>query len=206
VKARTASGPTSSAEDRRHPVVLRAAPEREKLLAIEAELVEVRERADALEARIRSIEDRLEPKAAGASGLRPPGEAELRPGPVRSIDSMRWDEVAERAYWLRRCEGFRVSDSSGVLGIVDSIRFGRELDRPETLIVAAGRRWRRRHVEIDVSELAEISPEEQRISLAVPARDWLLPSARHALPRLGLRGDRLGLDAGRLRPRQAGRP
>jgi uncharacterized coiled-coil protein SlyX len=159
---------------------VRAAGERETLDALEAELVEARQRATELEARVRTIEERLAAAETLDAPARPPHErmVEARPAPIRSIDSWRWDEAAESAYWLRRCEGFEVTDNSGVLGIVDSIRFGRDLDRPETLMVVAGRRWRRRQFAVAVSELAEVSPEEQRVRLAVPARDWLLPPSR----------------------------
>ncbi len=41
-------------------------------------------------------------------------------------------------YWLGRCEGFRVDAPSGRLGLVEAVRFGARLDRPDELLVRGG--------------------------------------------------------------------
>jgi len=38
-------------------------------------------------------------------------------------------------YWLCRCEGFRVDAPTGSLGLVEAVRFGARLDRPDELLV-----------------------------------------------------------------------
>jgi hypothetical protein len=149
------------------------------IVALEAALSEERERTAQLETRLERIEEHLGVGAPVEAVPRPgAGEAEARvEAPRVSIDTWHWDAAEEETYWLRRCEGFRVRDSSGELGVVDSVRFGHDLDRPETLLVVARRHGRRRRFEVAASELAAISPEQREITLAVPARDWLLPSS-----------------------------
>lgn len=159
----------------------------ELITALEAELVEERERANRLEDRINRLEQRLAPPTPAEPVQQSPDQGEPVSKTARpTIDSWRWDESDERAYWLRRCEGFRVSDSSGVLGHVDSVRFLRELEEPDTLIVL-NKRWPRRLCEIAVSEVAEIAPERREITLAVPALDWLLPPRPSLRSRIHLR-------------------
>jgi hypothetical protein len=41
-------------------------------------------------------------------------------------------------YWLCRCEGFRVDAPTGHLGLVEAVRFGARLDRPDELLVRGG--------------------------------------------------------------------
>jgi hypothetical protein len=169
------------------------------IVALEARLSEERERTAQLEARLERIEEHLGVAARVDALPRSDQQTEARAeAPRVSIDTWRWDETEEETYWLRRCEGFHLRDSSGELGVVDSVRFGRELDRPETLLVMARRHGRRRRFEVAVSELAAISPEEREITLAVPARDWLLPSPSPwrllAGPRSGVRVVRRLLD------------
>jgi len=146
------------------------------IVALEAALCEERERTAQLETRLERIEERLG-VAAPVDPVPQSAPARTETGaeaPRVSIDTGRWDEAEEETYWLRRCAGFRLCDSSGALGVVESVRFGRDLDRPETLLVVARRHGRRRRFEVAVSELAAISPEQREIRLAVPARDWLL--------------------------------
>jgi hypothetical protein len=40
-------------------------------------------------------------------------------------------------YWLCRCEGFRVDAPTGSLGLVEAVRFGARLDRPDELLSGA---------------------------------------------------------------------
>jgi len=152
------------------------------IAALEAELTEQGERLARLEARLDKVERRLpEPGAARPDpGTAAPKIARAAHGArgdrvVRAIGDWPWNESAEWSYLLRRCDGFRVCDSSGVLGVVESVRFANDLELPETLVVGAGGRGRRRHVEIAVSEVADVDPEKQQVKLAVPARAWLFP-------------------------------
>jgi hypothetical protein len=191
-----ASGKPGSSHSGRRPrdaqqraVSERAKLEQELIGTLRTELLEAVERTAQLEKRVQRLEGQLyAANLPDEATPPPPNEPEVVAHlAVRPIESSRWDEAAERAYWLRRCEGFRVCDSSGVLGTVDSIRFGHDLDLPDTLVVLAQRRGRRRRFEIAVSELAKISPEQEEITLAVPARDWLLPTASRSR-RLSHRG------------------
>jgi hypothetical protein len=161
------SGKGNRRRDAREPLAS------ELITALEAELAEERERTARLEDRVRRLEGQLAPSVPDEAdhASRVPVEPVVK---ALSIDSWHWDEGDERAYWLRRCEGFRVSDYSGVLGHVDSIRFEHELEKPDTLVVL-NKRWPRRQCEIPVSDIAEITPERHEITLAVPLRDWLLP-------------------------------
>lgn len=67
-------------------------------------------------------------------------------------------------YWLRQSEGFVVESAGGRVGIVERLRFESRADRPDYLIVRAGRLGRR-HLEIPVDDVAEILPREKRIRL-----------------------------------------
>jgi hypothetical protein len=152
--------------------------EKEPIAALRDELLYALERTAQLEGRVRRLEEGFAAASPHDVATPPsPSEPEVAHVTVRPINSWRWDETAEQAYWLRRCKGFRVCDSSGVLGSVDSIRFGDDLDLPETLVVLASHRWRHRRFEVAVSEIADISSEREQITLAVPGRDWLLPAA-----------------------------
>jgi len=154
--------------------------------ALEAELAEQGEWLARLQARLDEVERRLAERGAavpesGATTGEVGGATHRDPGDhvVRAISGRPWDETAEWSYLLRRCEGFRVCDSSGLLGVVESVRFGNDLELPETLVVGAGGRGRRRHVEIAVSEVADVDSEQRRVKLAVPARAWLFPGSGH---------------------------
>ena len=67
-------------------------------------------------------------------------------------------------YWLCRCEGFRVEASTERVGVVESVRFGSRLDRPDELIVRGGVFGGRRVV-IAVSDVEEVVPRQQRLVL-----------------------------------------
>ena len=74
-----------------------------------------------------------------------------------------WD----RDYWLCRCEGFRVDAPTGRLGLVEAVRFGSRLDRPDELLVRGGVLGNRRRV-VAVSDVQEVIPRQQRIVLRSP--------------------------------------
>jgi hypothetical protein len=67
-------------------------------------------------------------------------------------------------YWLCRCEGFQVDTPAGRLGAVTGLRYRSRHDRPDELVVQSGLLGSG-HQLIDVSEIAEIVPGEERIIL-----------------------------------------
>jgi hypothetical protein len=67
-------------------------------------------------------------------------------------------------YWLCRCEGFSVDAPTGRLGLVEAVRFGARLDRPDELLVRGGL-LRNRTLVVPVSDVQEIVPRQQRLVL-----------------------------------------
>jgi hypothetical protein len=67
-------------------------------------------------------------------------------------------------YWLCRCEGFRVDAPNGLLGLVEAVRFGARLDRPDELLVRGGV-LRNRTLVVPVSDVQEVVPRQQRLVL-----------------------------------------
>ena len=98
-------------------------------------------------------------------------------GPARLIEIPAVRALSDQAYWLRRCEGFRVVAGSRLLGTVEAVRFERRHDRPDSLIVV-GSGPRRRLVHVPVEAIAEIAPDEDLIRLTSDARE--LPGDRQA--------------------------
>jgi hypothetical protein len=68
-------------------------------------------------------------------------------------------------YWLSRCVGFRVEWPSDGRGTVEEVRFGSRHDRPDLLLVRAGR-LRPRRLLVRTDEVASLSPRERSISLS----------------------------------------
>jgi hypothetical protein len=170
-------GKGKAARALREPSVDEAAIE--LMVALEAELTEQSERLARLEARLDEVERRLSGSATAAPEILPAAQGSSSKHAIPQIGGWPWDEAAEWSYLLRRCEGFCLCDSSGLLGVVESIRFGNDLELPETLVIATGGRGRRRRVELSVSEVAEVDPEQRQVKLAVPARAWLFPGRAH---------------------------
>lgn len=75
-------------------------------------------------------------------------------------------------YWLGRCEGFRVDAPSGRLGLVEAVRFGARLDRPDELLVRGG-------VLRGDHDWSRISEREANLSLLRGARSIVLPDTGH---------------------------
>jgi hypothetical protein len=93
----------------------------------------------------------------------------------------------EWAYWLCRCEGFRVEAPEGRVGLVDGVRFRTRLDRPDVLLVRVGR-LRHRLLSVSVAEIAELLPAEGRIILrgpVGPVRGGFLARRRRLVPLVG---------------------
>jgi hypothetical protein len=77
----------------------------------------------------------------------------------------------QAAYWLRRCQGFRVESDGRRIGIVEDVLYGAEHDRPSALLVRTGM-LKRRLEAISVEDVEAIFPRAQRLSLrAVSRRD-----------------------------------
>ena len=77
----------------------------------------------------------------------------------------------QAAYWLRRCQGFRVESDGRRIGIVEDVLYGAEHDRPSALLVRTGM-LKRRLEAISLEDVEEIFPRAQRLSLrAVSRRD-----------------------------------
>ena len=79
-------------------------------------------------------------------------------------------EYWSRDYWLGHCEGFRMEDDTGSLGIVEEV-LGDE-DDPDELLVRGGL-FANRLYRIRVEAIEEIEPRVQRIVVRMdrePAR------------------------------------
>lgn len=100
--------------------------------------------------------------------------------------SLSWD----RDYWLCRCEGFRVDSPTGRLGLVEAVRFGSRLDRPDELLIRAGILGTRLLV-VAVSDVQAVIPRQERLVLRcgperAPRR---LARLRSHVPRLSRDGE-----------------
>jgi hypothetical protein len=139
--------------------------ERLALSRLEDELSARRERVSELERRLKAIahdEDRSEagrPVQGTGSAPRVVVRANVQ---ASGID-----------YWLTRCDGFLVEAPAGRhVGVIEGVRFGSRIDRPEQLAVAVGR-LRQRHVLVPVDAVEHVSSEERLVVLdrdAVPRR------------------------------------
>lgn len=159
----------------------RAAPPasdgREAYAALKGELRQERERRESIEQHVDQLEAQL-----AALTLAVESDRETRAGdgasqasgrrattPARLIEIPASRTLADRSYWLRRCEGFRVVIGSRSLGTVEAVRFERHHDRPDSLILV-GTGPRRRLSYVPVEAIAEIAPAEDLIRLAADPR------------------------------------
>ena len=78
----------------------------------------------------------------------------------------------DRDYWLSRCEGFLVESPTGRgVGVVEGLRYGLRIDRPDLLEVGVGR-LRRRVLLVPVDQVEHISNDD---GLVILSRDPLTP-------------------------------
>jgi hypothetical protein len=63
----------------------------------------------------------------------------------------------QAAYWLRRCQGFRVDSEGRRIGIVENVLYGAEHDRPSAFLVRTGI-FKRRLEAISLDEPASRGP------------------------------------------------
>lgn len=161
--------------------------------ALQRELEAERSRRQAIEGQLGVLAARLEALhavlAANGTNLAPTDEVPAaRPRSASRLVELRRDAPGfGRAYWLRRCEGFLVEVGGHALGPVDALHFERHHDRPDALIVALDRR-RRRLCFVPVENIAEISPEAERIILSSdprePRPDWRGLALLHTVTRM----------------------
>jgi hypothetical protein len=134
--------------------------ERARFSQIEEELYRQGLKVSGLDARLGAL-TRLagsdpSPDADALAGERPTQRRTVDPHPSRVS--------LERDYWLCRCDGFRIDSPAGSVGIVEGLRFGSRVDRPDLLAVRAGL-FGRRLLLIRVEEVDRIVSDEQRIVL-----------------------------------------
>jgi hypothetical protein len=67
-------------------------------------------------------------------------------------------------YWLAHCEGYAVERDGHRLGVVENVVFESEPDRPEAIRVLGGVFGNKLQV-VDVDEVEEIDPREERLTL-----------------------------------------
>jgi hypothetical protein len=103
-----------------------------------------------------------------------------------SIEVPSGDPRLDADFTLGHCQGFDVVEGGVAVGVVSDVRYGSRLDRPDEVEITTGR-FRRRSFWIPVTEVVEISFEDEAIVLsrrltASPARLLLrrLNSAREA--------------------------
>ncbi len=89
---------------------------------------------------------------------------------------------SEQAYWLAHCHGFAVERGGRRMGVVRDVRFLKNVDRPDELVVRQGRVLRRT-VSLPVAEVAAILPRRRTVEL--------MPRPR---PRRSHRDERSGRD------------
>jgi hypothetical protein len=70
----------------------------------------------------------------------------------------------QAAYWLRRCQGFRVDSEGRRIGIVEDVLYGAEHDRPSAFLVRTGM-FKRKLEAISLDDVEAIYPRAQRLSL-----------------------------------------
>jgi hypothetical protein len=127
--------------------------ERAEVARLRRELVEHLAVVEVLQRRLRDL-------TGDTTGERP------RPTLPRRTDE---DSDAARSSrdWSRllvRCEGFDVESPVGPIGIVEGVRFGSRIDRPDAVEIRGGRFGRRLAV-VPVEDVADIRVDERQIVL-----------------------------------------
>lgn len=98
--------------------------------------------------------------------------------------------IDQRAYWLARCEGFRVDSPDGRFGLVEAVMLRVRPDEADALVVRAGVLGRRLVI-VPIEDVAEIAPRRKRLVLArIPEEAGLdlLTQVRSRLRRLAAEG------------------
>jgi hypothetical protein len=159
------------------PRAASAASDGRAYAALKSELRQERERRESIEQHVDQLEAQLAALALAVESERATraGDGAGQASGRRATTSARLIEIpagrdlADRSYWLHRCEGFRVVIGSRLLGTVEAVRFERHHDRPDSLILV-GTGPRRRLSYVPVEAIAEIAPAEDLIRLAADPR------------------------------------
>jgi hypothetical protein len=84
-------------------------------------------------------------------------------------------DVADREYWLGRCEGFHVRSAGRRFGVVEFVQYGADPSLPHTIHVRTGTR-RISEITIPVADVEGLDPRRQtiwvRTQASSPARHW----------------------------------
>jgi hypothetical protein len=132
----------------------RLAEERSKLARLEVELAGRAERVAELAQQLEWLSDHHVALPAASD----------RNGDRLTIDPRPAEGSLERDLWIRRCEGFLVDSPEGRVGVVEGLRFGSSVERPDLLEVRAGR-LRPRLIIVPVEQVERIFFDEGRIEL-----------------------------------------
>jgi len=86
------------------------------------------------------------------------------------------------AYWLSRCEGFRIEGRDGKTGVVDEVVFTGPMAPASFLVVQLDGLFEKKRV-IAVAEVAEVDPWSRRLRLRGSFRAAARRTRRSALTR-----------------------
>lgn len=149
----------------------------EELESERDELARLHQQLDEHVVRISSLERRL-------GELTPAEGDEPRPVPVKTLPRTRaaptgtgdFGAISEElSYALARCEGFEVDSPTGLVGLVEGLRFISRIDRPDLLEVRGGR-FGRQLLLIPVEQVEEVRVAEELVLVRgalTPAGDLL---------------------------------
>jgi hypothetical protein len=187
---------------------LRTSERERRVAALGAKILEERARVARMEEEVRrriaelgALEEELSAligRSGGESVLaRTAAEAEP-PDERRETVELRQPATPDVLdYLLCRCEGFQVESRSQTVGVVEGVRFGTRLDRPDLIEVRTGT-LAHRLLLIPVEDVERIDDEDERVFLrGAPADDEYVHSLRGRLRRMLAHGvrheeDRLG--------------
>ena len=88
-----------------------------------------------------------------------------------TADEPRPAQGEQAAYWLRRCQGFRIDSEGRRIGVVEDVLYGAEYDRPSALLVRTGI-FKRKLEAIPLEHIEAIYPREQRLSLRALSQSY----------------------------------
>jgi hypothetical protein len=132
----------------------RLAEERAGLARLEVELAGRAQRVAELAQQLEWLSDQR-------AGAPPRGEADsVRP----TVDPRPTQDELDRDLSIRRCEGFEVGSPSGTVGVVEGLRFGSNVERPDLLEIKVGK-VRPRVIFVPVEQVERILLDEERIEL-----------------------------------------
>jgi len=143
---------------------------------LESQLAELREKLLALELELAQV--RLHAQPVETVPSEPVGAA--------VVDPRRAQEPSERDYRLRRCEQFTVYAGTRPVGVVEGVRYGSRTDRPDVLEIRGGG-IRSQVLLVSIDDVEAIDPAEEAVILDEawsPHRSTSVSDALHLLVRL----------------------